>query len=173
MASFYHWLLCIASRCLLLAVFSVCSSSGRRGSQSRLYVVVGVGLAYRCDHASSRGWLRSYAGKASPWTGPQMYQCTWLRHANYCVQAYSFLAVAFYAPGCGHCRRLLPSWTRAADLLEDQSLPIRLARMDVTSRGGMRAWKSFGLTKVPAVKVKAGGMDDADLKCTGTWDIFV
>lgn len=69
------------------------------------------------------------------------------------VQAHPFLAVAFYSPGCGHCRRLLPSWTQAAELLEDQNLPIRLARMDVSSRGGMLAWKEFGLKRVPAVKV--------------------
>lgn len=70
------------------------------------------------------------------------------------VQEHSFLAVAFYSPGCGHCRRLLPSWTRAAELLEDQQAPIRLARMDIASRGGMRAWKVFGFERVPAVKAR-------------------
>lgn len=35
----------------------------------------------------------------------------------------------------------------------NQNEPIRLARMDIASRGGMGAWKAFGLQRVPAVKV--------------------
>ncbi|CAN0080147.1 unnamed protein product [Ectocarpus fasciculatus] len=86
------------------------------------------------------------------------------------VQVYPFLAVAFYSPGCGHCRRLLPSWTQAAQLIEDQRLPIRLARMDVSSRGGMHAWKAFGLKKVPTVKVFVGNNPNEPLPYAGHLD---
>ncbi|CAM9280574.1 unnamed protein product [Ectocarpus sp. 4 AP-2014] len=86
------------------------------------------------------------------------------------VQGHPFLAVAFYSLGCGHCRRLLPSWTQAAQLIEDQRLPIRLARMDVSSRGGMHAWKAFGLKRLPAVKVFAGNNPDEPLPYAGHLD---
>ncbi|CAN0275570.1 unnamed protein product [Ectocarpus sp. 12 AP-2014] len=86
------------------------------------------------------------------------------------VQGHPFLAVAFYSPGCGHCRRLLPSWTQAAQLMEDQRLPIRLARMDVSSRGGMHAWKAFGLTRLPTVKVFVGNNPDEPLPYAGHLD---
>ncbi|CAN0388617.1 unnamed protein product, partial [Ectocarpus sp. 8 AP-2014] len=86
------------------------------------------------------------------------------------VQGHPFLAVAFYSPGCGHCRRLLPSWTQAAQLIEDQRLPIRLARMDVSSRGGMHAWKAFGLKRLPMVKVFVGNNPDEPLPYAGHLD---
>ncbi|CBJ33005.1 protein disulfide isomerase [Ectocarpus siliculosus] len=86
------------------------------------------------------------------------------------VQGHPFLVVAFYSPGCGHCRRLLPSWTQAAQLIEDQRLPIRLARMDVSSRGGMNAWKAFGLKRLPTVKVFVGNNPDEPLPYAGHLD---
>lgn len=78
---------------------------------------------------------------------------------NPVLQDHPFLAVAFYAPGCGRCRRLHPSWTRAAELLdgaENQEGPprVQLGRMDITSSGGMAAWKAFGLQRVPTVKAR-------------------
>ncbi|CAM9176532.1 unnamed protein product, partial [Hapterophycus canaliculatus] len=83
-------------------------------------------------------------------------------------QEHPFLAVAFYSPGCGRCRRLLPSWSQAAQLLKDQNLPIRLARIDISSRGGMVAWKALGLKRVPAVFV--GKNSDEPLPYTGHLD---
>lgn len=75
--------------------------------------------------------------------------------------------MAFYSPGCGRCRRLLPSWSQAAQLIEDEDLPIRLARIDLSSRGGMLAWKAFGLSRVPTVKASHTAVQRTTWKRTG------
>ncbi|CAM9290664.1 unnamed protein product [Ectocarpus sp. 6 AP-2014] len=108
-------------------------------------------------------------------TGPGVVNVEIVEDLNFAdladaVQGHPFLAVAFYSPGCGHCRRLLPSWTQAAQLIEDQRLPIRLARMDVSSRGGMHAWKAFGLKRLPTVKVFVGNNPDEPLLYAGHLD---
>lgn len=41
---------------------------------------------------------------------------------------------------------------------------IKLARMDVTSRGGMRAWKKLDLERVPSVKVGLAAVSVVDNK---------
>ncbi|CAM9265819.1 unnamed protein product [Chrysoparadoxa australica] len=57
---------------------------------------------------------------------------------------HKFLAVVFYSPGCGHCKRLMPNWEKAAELIADQDaleghpLPIKLAKVDVSNHRNRR-----------------------------------
>ena len=43
-----------------------------------------------------------------------------------------FLFVKFYAPWCGHCKRLAPDWEKAATALKEKGSKARIADVDCT-----------------------------------------
>ena len=43
---------------------------------------------------------------------------------------HAMIAVEFYAPWCGHCKKLEPEWLSAARILREQRPPITLAAVD-------------------------------------------
>ena len=45
---------------------------------------------------------------------------------------YEFLLVKFYAPWCGHCKRLHPEWEKAATALKEKGSKARIADVDCT-----------------------------------------
>ena len=75
------------------------------------------------------------------------------------TKAHDFLLVEFYAPWCGHCKKLAPEWDKAASLVGDD---VKLAKVDATVATGLAS--RFEIKGFPTIhffrsgnKVEYGG----------------
>ncbi|XP_054278319.1 protein disulfide-isomerase A3-like [Macrosteles quadrilineatus] len=64
--------------------------------------------------------------------------------------------VMFYAPWCGHCKKLKPEFEKAASSLEGSDPPIALAKVDCTE-GGKETCNKFGVSGYPTLKIFSNG----------------
>mgnify|MGYP006244775691 CR=1 FL=1 len=61
----------------------------------------------------------------------------------------------FYAPWCGHCKKLAPHWARAATTLKGTAPDVGLAKVDAEKNTKLQ--ERFGIQGFPTIKVKVRG----------------
>ena len=78
----------------------------------------------------------------------------------------------FYAPWCGHCKKLEPEWAAAAAQLDGYTPTIRLAKADATDKTNEIFKTTMGIKGLPTIKVLSidlggAGAQQGDSRCWG------
>ena len=66
----------------------------------------------------------------------------------------------FYAPWCGHCKKLAPEYERAATKLKSNDPPIALVKVDCTTE--KTTCDKFGVSGFPTLKIFRNGEMSGD-----------
>ncbi|PKI66876.1 hypothetical protein CRG98_012742 [Punica granatum] len=83
-----------------------------------------------------------------------------LDHSNFSdvVGKHDFIVVEFYAPWCGHCKKLAPEYEKAASILSSHDPPIALAKVDANEEANRELATEHEVKGFPTLKIfRKGG----------------
>lgn len=85
-----------------------------------------------------------------------------LKDSNYhqALSKFDYILIEFYAPWCGHCKRLAPEYSRAAQILNEGESKVTLAKLDATTETNAAA--SNNLEGYPTLKFFVKGKEHAE-----------
>ena len=92
---------------------------------------------------------------------------SWYEHVvdkenGYSVRGDKHWFVKFYAPWCGHCKKLAPTWL---DLHNDVGSEANVAKVDCTTDKGKPLCKEYGVKGYPTlIALPAGGKEQCKYK---------
>nr|UZC53371.1 petunia protein disulfide isomerase-1 [Petunia x hybrida] len=90
-----------------------------------------------------------------------------LDHSNFSdfVGQHKFIVVEFYAPWCGHCKKLAPEFEKAAQILSQNDPPVVLAKVDANEEQNKILASEFDVRGFPTIKIlRYGGSVVQDFK---------
>ncbi|CAM9595502.1 unnamed protein product [Ectocarpus sp. 12 AP-2014] len=95
---------------------------------------------------------------APPLVEPEDSEVTVLTKANFQeFVAGEFAVVEFYAPWCGHCKKLFPEYTKASKMLKEIDPTIKLGKLDMDDPKTKAVGSKFGVKGFPTLKIFRNG----------------
>lgn len=109
-----------------------------------------------CLHLKGTWCCRHLAGKAKLPPPPQRVNRNTAvltlseRSFDQALSEHEIILVKFYAPWCGHCKKLAPDYERAATTLRNAGISVALAKIDATTERGPTA--RFAIQGYPTLR---------------------